>query len=143
MCKAGDCVFGGLDVSTGSSPSIGFYVAPRGLSLTAKGNLLTQLRKPRTLVLLVYSTSKPRGPRHTPLPLKLLGHVALGNHSAGLSKIKWGLRVRGRRLGAGNYIAELEAQIGRTKTTGGPTVEFGVGRRGKLTIIAESSPARG
>lgn len=129
-------------MAPGTSPSIDFDSAPHGLSLTAKGNVLAKLGKPRTLVLLVYSTPKPPAHRHTPPPLKLLGRVALGHHPAGLSQIAWGLRVDGHRLGAGDYLADLEAQIGRAFTTGGPTVDFDVGKRGKLTIVAQSSPAR-
>jgi hypothetical protein len=59
----------------------GRHPAPQGLSLTAKGNVLAQLRKPQTLVLLVYRTPKPRA------HLKLLGRVALGQHPAGLSQL--------------------------------------------------------
>ncbi len=134
---------GGLDIACFTSPSIGDYIAPHGLSLTAKGNVLAKLGKPRTLVLLVYSTPEPPAQRHTPPALKLLGRVALGQHPAGLSQIAWGLRVDGHRLGTGHYLADLEAQFGRALSTGGPTVTFDVGKRGKLMIVAQSSPARG
>jgi len=110
---------------------------PLGFSLTAEGDILAQLRKPRTLVLLVYPTAKPSA-QH----LKLLGRVPLGHHQAGLSQITWGLRVHGHRLGTGHYLAGLEARIDGALTTGGPTVHFDVGRRGKLTIVAQSCPAR-
>ena len=110
---------------------------PHGFSLTAKGNILAQLRKPRTLVLLVYPTAKPSA-QH----LELLGRVALGHHHEGLSRITWGLRVHGHRLGAGHYLAELEARIDGALTAGGPTVHFDVGKSGKLTIVAQSCPAR-
>jgi len=43
----------------------------------------------------------------------------------------------------GHYLADLEAQFGRALSTGGPTVTFDVGKRGKLMIVAQSSPARG
>ena len=140
---AGDtCPDGGLGMASGTSPSIGADIAPHGFSLTAKGNVLAQLRKPRTLVLLVYLTPKPPAQRHTPPSLKLLGRVALGQHPAGLSQITWGLRVHGHRLAAGHYLAELEALIDGDLTTGGPTVNFDVGQRGKLTIVTQSCPAR-
>ena len=143
VCNPPDiCADGGFAMAAFTSPSIGFDIAPHGFSLTAKGNVLAQLRKPRTLDLLVYSTPKPPAPRHTPPPLKLLGRVALGQHPAGLSQIACGLRVHGRRLGAGHYLADLEALIGRALTTGGPTVTFDVGKRGKLMIVAQSCPAR-
>jgi hypothetical protein len=45
-------------------------------------------------------------------------------------------------LGAGAYRAELEALIDGELTTGGPTVNFDVGQSGKLTILAQSCPAR-
>jgi hypothetical protein len=143
VCNPGDmCADGGLAMAYFTSPSIGLDNAPHGLSLTAKGNVLAQLRKPRTLVLLVYSTPKPPGQRHALPLLKLLGRVALGPHPAGLSQITWGLRVHGHRLGAGHYLAELEARIGRGLTTGGPTVKFDVGNSGKPTILAQSCSAR-
>ncbi|MGO9753160.1 MAG: hypothetical protein ACLP8S_31840 [Solirubrobacteraceae bacterium] len=112
-------------------------IPPHGFSLTAKGNVLAQLRKPRALVLLVYATPKPSA-QH----LTLLGRVALGQHPAGLSRITWGLRVHGHRLGAGHYLAELEARIDGALTTGGPTVHFDIGQNGQLTIVARSCPAR-
>jgi hypothetical protein len=74
--------------------------------------------------------------------LKLVGRVALGAHPAGLSRIAWGLRVRAHRLGAGDYLAELEARIDSVLTTDGPAVNFDVGPRRKLTIVAQSCPAR-
>ncbi len=109
-------------------------IPPHGFSLTAEGNVVAQLRKPRTLVLLVYATPKPSA-QH----LNLLARVALGRQHAGLSRIAWGLRVRGHRLGAGDYLAELEAWIDGALTTGGPIVQFDVGRRGKLAIVAQSA----
>jgi hypothetical protein len=114
---------------------------PRAWVAPTVPEVLAQLRKPRTLVLLVYLTPKPVSQRHAPPPLKLLGRVALGHHPAGLSQITWGLRVHGHRLGAGDYLAELEALIGDELTTGGPTVDFDVGQRGKPTIVAQSCPA--
>ncbi|MGO9901550.1 MAG: hypothetical protein ACLP0J_18125 [Solirubrobacteraceae bacterium] len=121
-------------MASATSPSIvAAILPPQGLSLTAKGNVLAQLRKPRTLVLLVYRTPKPSG------HLTLLGRVALGQHPAGLSQITWGLRVHGHRLGAGAYRAELEALIDSELTTGGPTVDSDIGQSGKLTILAAQS----
>ncbi len=66
-------------------------VCPQGFSLTAKGDILAQLRKPRTLAVLVYSTPKPPAQQ-----LKLLGCVALGQRPAGLSRITMRRSVRGR-----------------------------------------------
>jgi hypothetical protein len=135
------CVGGGLAMAIGSSPSIGADIAPHGFSLTAQGNILAQLRKPRTLLLLVYSMPKPPVQRQAPPSLRLFGRVALGQHPAGLSRITWGLRVHGHRLGAGHYLAELEARIGTALTTGGPTVKFDVAKSGKPTIVAQSCSA--
>ncbi|HYB27390.1 MAG TPA: hypothetical protein VEF89_12295 [Solirubrobacteraceae bacterium] len=133
---ANPCKEDALEMAGGTSPSIAAATAPpHSVSLTAKGNVLTQLRKPRTLVLLVYSTREPKD-------LKLLGRVALGHHPAGLSRITWGLLVHGHRLGAGEYLAELEARIDGLLTIGGPTVKFDIGKSGKLTILAQSCSAR-
>ncbi len=110
---------------------------PHGFSLTDKGNILAQLHKPHTLVLLVYAT-----PQHSAQHLTLLGRVTLGKHPAGLSQITWGLRVDGHRLRAGDYLAELEALVDGAFTTGGPIVHFDLGQSGKLTILAQSFPAR-
>ena len=109
-------------------------IPPHGFSLTAEGNVVAQLRKPRTLVLLVYAT-----PKASAQHLNLLARVALGRQHAGLSRIAWGLRVRGHRLGAGDYLAELEAWIDGALTTGGPIVQFDVEQRGKLAIVAQSA----
>ena len=85
-------------------------------------------------MLLVYSERHA----HT----RLLGRVALGNHPAGVSRIRWGLRVDGHRLGAGDYLAELEARIGGSLTRGGPTASFEVRRGGRLRIGLQSCAAR-
>jgi hypothetical protein len=129
------CPASELPMGIGTSPSIVAAIPPpAGLSLTAKGDILARLRKPRTLVLLVYSE------RHA--HKRLLGRVALGNHPAGVSRIRWGLRVDGHRLGPGDYLAELEARIGASLTVGGPTVSFEVRRGGRLRIGLQSCAAR-
>jgi len=126
----------GLPVASGTTPSIVAAIPPPGgLSLTANGNILARLRKPRTLVLLVYSDQHGHQ--------RLLGRVALGNHPAGLSRIKWGLRVDGHRLGAGGYLAELEGRLsGTALTTGGPTAGFQITHAGRLKIGRLSCSAR-
>jgi hypothetical protein len=99
--------------------------SPHGFSLTRNGTVLALLRKPRTLGLLVFQ----RG-RHG----HLLGLVALGSHPRGLSRIPWNLRVRGRRLRAGTYTAELVATFGRGVTSDGPSVTFDLTRAGLVRV---------
>src|SRR5262249_20167333 len=93
--------------------------------LAPNGTVLALLRKPRTLELLVFQ----RG-RHG----HLLGAVALGNHPRGLSRIRWNLRVDGKRLPAGTYTAELVAAFGRGVTSDGPSVTFGLARAGLVRV---------
>lgn len=88
---------------------------PHGLSLTRHGQVLALLRKPRNLELLVFKLG-----RHG----RLLGVVALGQHRKGRSLIRWNMRVAGRRLAAGTYMAELVAALGRGATSDGPSVTF-------------------
>jgi hypothetical protein len=99
--------------------------SPHGFSLTAKGTVLALLRKPRTLELLIFQ----RG-RHG----HLLGPVALGSHPQGLSRIRWNLRVGGKRLRAGSYTAELVAVFGRGVISDGPAVIFDLTRAGLVRV---------
>jgi hypothetical protein len=101
--------------------------SPHGFSLTARGTVLALLRKPRTLELLVFQ----RG-RHG----HLLGPVALGSHPRGLSRIRWNLRVAGKRLRAGTYTAELVAVFGRGVTSDGPAVTFDLTRAGLVRVLS-------
>jgi hypothetical protein len=82
-----------------------------------------------------------------PGPLRLTPSVRFAGRSRELTTLRpliprAAVRVDGQRLRVGHYLAELEAQIERM-TTGAPTVDFDVGKRGKLTIVAQSPPARG
>lgn len=88
---------------------------PHALSLTRRGQVLALLRKPRNLELLVFRLG-----RHG----RLLGAVGLGHHPKGRSLIRWNMRVAGRRLAAGTYMAELVAARGRGATSDGPSVTF-------------------
>jgi hypothetical protein len=99
--------------------------SPHALSLTSRGTVLALLRKPRTIELLVFT----RG-RHA----QLLGSVALGSHRRGLSRIRWNLRVGGRKLRAGAYTAELVAAFGRGVTSDGPSVTFDLTRAGLVRV---------
>jgi hypothetical protein len=101
--------------------------SPHALSLTSRGTVLALLRKPRTIELLVFT----RG-RHA----HLLGPVALGRHPRGLSRIRWNLRVGGRKLRAGSYTAELVAVFGRGVTSDGPSVAFDLTRTGVVRVIS-------
>ena len=99
--------------------------SPHAFSLTRNGTVLALLRKPRTLELLVFQ----RG-RHG----HLLGAVTLGNHPRGLSRIRWNLRVDGKRLPAGTYTAELVAAFGRGVTSDGPSATFDLTRAGLVRV---------
>jgi hypothetical protein len=99
--------------------------SPHALSLTSRGTVLALLRKPRSIELLVFT----RG-RHA----HLLGSVALGRHPRGLSRIRWNLRVGGRKLRAGSYTAELVAVFGRGVTSDGPSVAFDLTRAGLVRV---------
>jgi hypothetical protein len=99
--------------------------SPHGFSLTRNGTVLALLRQPRTLELLVFQ----RG-RHG----HLLGPVALGSHPRGLSRIRWNLRVGGKRLLPGSYTAELVAAFGRSVTSDGPSVTFDLTRAGVVRV---------
>jgi hypothetical protein len=101
--------------------------SPHGFSLTRNGTVLALLRKPRTLELLVFQ----RG-RHE----HLLGPVAIGSHPRGLSRIRWNLRVGGRKLRAGSYTAELVAVFGRGVTSDGPSVTFDLTRAGQARVVS-------
>jgi hypothetical protein len=101
--------------------------SPHGFSLTSKGTVLALLRKPRTLELLVFQ----RG-RHG----HLLGPVPIGSHRRGLSRIRWNLRVGGRKLRAGTYTAELVAVFGRGVTSDGPSVTFDLNRAGMVRTVS-------
>lgn len=101
--------------------------SPHALSLTSRGTVLALLRKPRTLELLVFQ----RG-RHG----HLLGPVALGSHPRGLSRIRWNLRVGGRKLAAGTYTAELVAVFARGVTSDGPSVTFDLTRAGLVRVLS-------
>jgi hypothetical protein len=101
--------------------------SPHGFSLTSKGVVLALLRKPRTLGLLVFRLG-----RHG----HLLGLVPLGNHPKGLSRIRWKLRVGGRKLRAGAYTAELVAVFGRGVTSNGPSVTFDLTRAGLVRVVS-------
>jgi hypothetical protein len=104
--------------------------SPHGFSLTSRGTVLALLRKPRTLELLVFQ----RG-RHG----HLLGAVALGSHPRGLSRIRWNLRVGGRKLRAGTtYTAELVAVFGRGVTSDGPAVTFALTRAGLVRVLSST-----
>jgi hypothetical protein len=99
--------------------------SPHGFSLTRNGTVLALLRKPRTIGLLVFQLG-----RHG----HLLGLVPLGNHPRGLSRIRWSLRVGGKRLHAGTYIAELVATFGRGVTSDGPSVTFDLTRAALVRV---------
>jgi hypothetical protein len=99
--------------------------SPHGFSLTRNGSVLALLRQPRALELLVFQ----RG-RHG----HLLGPVALGSRPRGLSRIRWNLRVGGRKLRAGSYTAELVAVFGRGVTSNGPSVTFDLTRAGLVRV---------
>jgi hypothetical protein len=88
---------------------------PHALSLTSGGGVLALLRKPRALALRVFTL----GPG-----AHLVGTVKLGNAPAGPSRFHWDLRVRGHRLPAGTYIAELVALSTASPLSGGPGVTF-------------------
>ena len=111
-----DCIAVGSDTAGTLAEQLTDGSGPHALSLTRHGAVLALLRKPRTLELLVFKLG-PRGGR-------LLGAVALGDHRKGRSQIGWNLRVAGRRLAAGTYMAQLVAVLAGGATSDGPGVTF-------------------
>lgn len=94
---------------------------PHALTLSANGEVLAVLHKPRDLRLNVFEL----GPK-----AHLVGTVALGSAPAGRSRFAWNLRVAGHRLPAGTYAAQLTAAA----VSGGPGVVFNVARNGHIRV---------
>jgi hypothetical protein len=98
---------------------------PHGLSLTRRGDVVALLRQPRALGLLVFKLGSQA---------HLLGAVTLGHAAAGRSEFRWRLRVNGRRLRAGTYLAELVARVGRGRTVAGSGVTFALAHTGRIRV---------
>jgi len=98
------------------NPATPRHFSLKASSLEKHGATITaELRKPKTLVLLV------QGARHDQ-PV-IVGLVPLGSHSAGSSKIHWNLRVNGQRLGKGTYEVSLHSVIGSILSPATPPKE--------------------
>ena len=103
---------------------------PHALSLTANGDVLAVLHKPRHLGLAVFKL----GPH-----AHQLGTVKLGLAPAGRSRFHWNLSVDGHRLSDGTYIAELLAIPARGEAiAGGPGVTFTLAGKGRLRVLSST-----
>ena len=103
---------------------------PHALTLTANGAVLALLRQPRVLELAVF---KLGAHAHK------LGIAKLGPAPAGRSRHDWNLRVAGRRLSRGMYIAELLAVPSQGEAiAGGPGVTFALTGNGRLRTLSST-----